>query len=188
MPISSSINDLRTVFDVVANNLPAAGVECLLVGGFAVNHYGYTRSTLDVDLMIVAEQKERVRQVMMQAGFTNVATHENVTFFNRSGSPLRIDFLNTDGATMTKMLERAAWSEFCSQRVRVPALTDLLAMKLFALSQAPGQRMEKDLPDIAWLAVVNGLDAEKDLHPLALRFANEAVFRRVREKIEEVLK
>ena len=34
----------------------------------------------------------------------------------------------------------------------------------------------------------NGLDVEKDLHPLALRFADEAVFRRVSEKIEEVLK
>ena len=28
----------------------------------------------------------------------------------------------------------------------------------------------------------NGLDVEKELHPLALRFADEALFRRVRKK------
>ena len=38
------------------------------------------------------------------------------------------------------------------------------------------------------LRLDNGLDVEKDLHPLALCFADEAVFRRVSEKIEEVLK
>ena len=32
----------------------------------------------------------------------------------------------------------------------------------------------------------NGLDTEADLHPLALRFADEEVFRRVCEKIEEI--
>jgi len=185
---SSLIGDLQAVFDMVANALPAAGVECLLVGGFAVNHYGYTRSTLDVDLMIVAEQKDSVRRAMIQAGFTNVAAHECVTFYNRPGSPLRVDFLNTDTATMARMLEGSTWAEFYGRSVRVPALMDLLAMKLFALSQAPGKRMDKDLPDIAWLAIVNGLDAERDLRPLALRFADDNVYQRVLEKIEAVLK
>jgi hypothetical protein len=179
---------LHDIFRVVADVLMPSGIDCLLIGGFAVNHYGYTRNTLDIDLMIVAEQKDDVRRAMMQAGFTNVAVHANVTFFNRPESPLRVDFLNTDRATMVKMLERATWAEFFGKKVRVPALTDLLSMKFFALAQAPGRRMDKDLPDIAWLAVVNGLDVEKDLHPLAMRFADENVFQRVCEKIKDVQK
>ena len=188
MSSPSPIQDLQAVFDVVANTLPAAGVECLLIGGFAVNHYGYTRNTSDVDVLIAAELRDSVRRVMRQSGFTNYAIHENVTFFNRSGSPLRVDFLNTDRATMTNMLERSTEAVFFGRNVRVPALMDLLAMKFFALSQAPGRRMDKDLPDIAWLAIVNELDAERDLHPLASRFADENVFRRVCEKMEEVLR
>jgi len=37
---SSLVSGLQIVFEVVVNKLSAAGVECLLVGGFAVNHYG----------------------------------------------------------------------------------------------------------------------------------------------------
>ena len=68
----------------------------------------------------------------------------------------------------------------------MPALPDLLAMKFFALSQAREKRADKDVPDIAWLTVLNGLDVESDLHPLALRFADDDVFRRVLAKIEEI--
>jgi len=85
---------------MVANKLPAAGVEYLLVGGFAVNYYGYTRSTVDVDWMIVAEQRDVVQAVMRREGFTNVAVHENVMFFQRPGTAWRVDFLHADWATM----------------------------------------------------------------------------------------
>ena len=47
-------NSVLRALGLISRELPAAGVESLLVGGMAVNHYGYTRSTLDVDLMIAA--------------------------------------------------------------------------------------------------------------------------------------
>jgi hypothetical protein len=43
---------LDTILALAARDLPAHGVDCLLIGGFAVNHHGYTRNTLDVDFMI----------------------------------------------------------------------------------------------------------------------------------------
>jgi hypothetical protein len=42
---------LNRILEIAAESLPAAGVDCLLIGGFAVNHYGYSRNTLDVDFM-----------------------------------------------------------------------------------------------------------------------------------------
>jgi len=183
---SSPLSDLQAVFDVVANTLPAAGVECLLVGGFAVNHYGYSRSTLDIDFMIVSDNRDAVREAMRNAGFTNISVLQNAMFFQRPGTTLRVDFLNTDKSSMAKMQKSAVQAEFCERKVRLPSLQDLLAMKFFALSQAFGRRADKDVPDIAWLTLANGLDVETDLRPLALRFANETVFRRVREKIMEI--
>lgn len=58
---------MKTVDEILAiasTRLPEAGVECLLIGGFAVNHYGYTRNTLDVDFMIVADRIDAVRKIM----------------------------------------------------------------------------------------------------------------------------
>ena len=177
------LGDLQSVFDLAAGALASSGVECLLIGGFAVNHYGYTRNTLDIDLMIASDKKDAVRRIMAQAGFTNVAAHENVTFFNRPGSPLRVDFLHVDAQTFAQLLAGASAVVLHGKLLRVPSLCDLLAMKFFALAQAPERRMEKDLPDIAYLSILNSLDLERDLHPLAQRDATEEIFQTVCKKI-----
>ena len=184
MPTFSSINDLQALLDLVVGKLSDAGVDCLLIGGFAVNHYGYTRNTLDVDWMIAANHQAVVRQIMQAAGFTNVAQHETVTFFNRPGSPLRVDFLPVDEQTMNNLLSDSVSVVLYGKSVHVPSLRNLLAMKFFALAQAPERRIDKDLPDIAFLAIINGLDSERDLHPLARQYATEVLFQKVCEKIK----
>jgi hypothetical protein len=100
-------DDFEVALDVFARELPAAGIGYLLVGGHAVNHYGLTRATQDLDFMIAAEDVEPVRRIMTNAGFTNVSEHEVVLFFNRPGSSLRIDFLRVDSETMRKLIEQA---------------------------------------------------------------------------------
>ncbi len=181
--MTSPANDLTELFALLADTLQATGVVCLLIGGFAVNHYGYTRNTLDIDLMIASDQREVVRKAMMRAGFTNVAAHDTVTFFNRPGSALRVDFLQVDAETMAKLFSGSSVITFYGHQVRVPSLSDLLAMKFFALSQAPERRMEKDLPDIAYLAILNDLDCERDLRPLARQYATEDIYQAVCKKI-----
>ena len=46
------MTNLETILDVASRQLSAASVDCVLIGGFAVNYHGYTRNTLDVDFMI----------------------------------------------------------------------------------------------------------------------------------------
>ena len=136
--------------------------------------------------MIVSEDRDAVRNTMRNAGFTSMSIQSNVMFFQWPGTTLRVDFPNTDKNTMSKMLEHAVRAEFFGRNVRVPALLDLLAMKFFALSQALGRRTDKDIPDIAWLSLINGLNVETDLYPLSLRFADENIFHRVSAKIKEI--
>ena len=54
-------DSVEFVFNVVGRQLPKAGVEFLMIGGHAVNHYGYSRATLDVDFMIAASDAAVVR-------------------------------------------------------------------------------------------------------------------------------
>ncbi|MDD5704293.1 MAG: nucleotidyltransferase [Kiritimatiellae bacterium] len=142
-------NTLQDVFRVVADVLAPAGTDCLLIGGFAVNHYGFSRSTLDIDLMILDDRRDDVREIMKREGFTNVTVHENVMFLHRAGALLRVDVLQVDADTMGQLLSRAEQGVVGGKTVRFPALRDLIAMKLFALAQNPERRMAKDLPDIA---------------------------------------
>jgi len=178
--------NLDKVLAIASTQLSAAGVDCVLIGGFAVNYYGYTRNTLDVDFMIVGQKVDAVRQIMKQAGFTSIAIHENVAFFTEPGFPLRVDFLRVDTATMQKLLANAVDARVYGHTLKVPALKDLLAMKIFALSQNTDRRKAKDLPDIAYLTVLNDLDVTSDIHPLCDRFGTNAVYELIREQVEEL--
>ena len=178
------MTNLETILDVASRQLSAAGVDCILIGGFAVNYHGYTRNTLDVDFMIVTEQLDAVRRIMTQAGFTNVAIENNVAFFNTPNSPLRVDFLRVDSETMRKLLANAMRASVHGYELKVPALRDLIAMKIFALSQDVARRMGKDLPDIAYLSVLHNLDLESDIRPLCDRFGTPHVYGLIRSQVE----
>ncbi|MDD2707209.1 MAG: nucleotidyltransferase [Verrucomicrobiae bacterium] len=174
---------LETILDI-ASQLPSAGVNCLLIGGFAVNYYGYTRNTLDVDFMIVSEQLDIVKRNMIQAGFTNISIQDNAAFFNFPGSPLRVDFLRTNDATMRQILAGASLVRLHGHEIKIPSLKDLIAMKIFSLSQEPVRRMGKDLPDIAYLSVLHNLDLEADLRPLCERFGTAESYELIRGQVE----
>lgn len=178
-------SDADRVFNVVCQRLPELGVAVLLVGGHAVNYYGFVRATQDIDFMVTDVDEPLLGQVMREAGFTNVAVYENVIFFSRPGSTLRVDFLKVDAETMEKLMARAVSVEyFGGHRVKVPALRDLLAMKLFALKVGTRGRKERDLLDIAHLVLENDLDVERDLKPLCEEFATKAIYSEICERIE----
>jgi predicted nucleotidyltransferase len=178
------MSSLDTILSLAATELPEAGVECLLIGGFAVNYYGYTRNTLDVDFMILGDHLDRVRQTMIRAGFTNVSIQDNVAFFNAPGSPLRVDFLRTDALTMQALLLNAVNIHLHGYGIKVPALKDLIAMKIFALSGDPARRLGKDLPDIAYLITLHELSLESDIRPLCSRFGTEQTYDLIRTQVE----
>ena len=121
---------LDRAFAAASEYLAAAGVECLLIGGFAVNHYGYSRSTLDVDFMIAADRLDEVRRVMIELGFSNVTVEDNVAFFSVPGSSLRVDFLRVEESTLRELLGRSAEALVHGHRLRVPALRDLISMNV----------------------------------------------------------
>ncbi|MBN1268558.1 MAG: hypothetical protein JXB04_03145 [Kiritimatiellae bacterium] len=85
--------DADHVLEFVSQRLPEAGIAVLMIGGHAVNYYGFVRATQDIDFMATDSDEHALRDVMSKGGFTNVASHENVIFFSRPDSPLRLDFL-----------------------------------------------------------------------------------------------
>ena len=182
------MTNLITILEVASRQLPAEGIDCLLVGGFAVNYHGYTRNTLDVDFMIAAEHLDAVRRIMTQAGFTNIEIRDNVAFFYAPGSPMRVDFLRVDGETMRKLLTNALVASVQGVRVKVPALRDLIGMKIFALSQDVSRRMGKDLPDIVYLSVLHNLDLASDIRPLCGQFGTSEVYELIRVQVEGLRK
>ncbi len=174
------------VFRIVTEKLPDAGIDCLLIGGFAVNHYGYTRNTLDVDFMIIGAVTEIVRRIMRDGGFLNMDERENVLFCSRPEGGPRVDFLKVDEGTMQKLQINAHEVIMQGVKLRLPCLRDLIAMKIFSLTQDTARRMAKDLPDIAYLSVINDLDLKVDLKPLCDRFGSPKIYKLIGDQIGEL--
>ncbi len=179
------MENMEIIFDVVGRVLPAVGVEFLLIGGHAVNHYGYSRATIDVDFMIASSHADAVRTAMRSAGFTNISQTDNVVFFNHPAIPHRVDFLQVDAETLRSLVGRASRIEYGGQSLLVPSLPDLIAMKLFALKQGSAQREAKDFPDIVNLVLEHGLDIEAELEPLCEKYADQEIYSRLARKIRE---
>lgn len=176
--------DADMVFDVVSLRLPAAGVSAVMIGGHAVNYYGVSRATQDIDFMVAATDEDAVRRVMQEAGFTNISLHETVMFFNRPGSPLRVDFLKVDRETLETLLANAKEVDyFGGHGIRVPQLRDLLGMKIFALSNGGAKREDKDFWDIVHLVIENHVNVEEELHELCQQFGTETIYTRLSAQI-----
>lgn len=180
-------HDIELVFDVVTTQLPAEGVDVLMIGGHAVNHYGFTRATQDIDFMIASADEDAVRNIMINFGYTNIAVHENVMFFSRPDESLRVDFLKVDRGTMEKLLVNSVEIDyFGKKRIRVPQLNDLLRMKIFALSQGGPRREDKDFADIVNLVFENNVDLCTTLKELCHDHGSDEIYSRLCVRIKEL--
>lgn len=58
-------------FDEILSAFALAGVEFLVVGGYAVNFYGYDRTTSDLDIWInpVESNKPKITQALVNLGY-----------------------------------------------------------------------------------------------------------------------
>jgi hypothetical protein len=70
--------------------LNSAKVEYLLVGGYAVGHYGYPRTTGDLDIWVPATSSnaKKIADVLCQFGFS--ADSVNAEMFSRPGQIVRM--------------------------------------------------------------------------------------------------
>src|SRR5512142_2141053 len=125
-------------FRELLESLNSAGVRYLVLGGYAVNHYGYRRATDDLDIWIALdpENAEKVSTVLQQfAGFP--ASRVKPSMFRAKGKifmfgrePVRVDIL-TDPSGLDFETSHARRNVIDWDGVQVPLVSfeDLKANK-----------------------------------------------------------
>lgn len=127
-------------------------VKFILVGGYALGALGYPRSTLDIDLWVMASPENAVAVIralnLFGAPLSGVSEADFATegtIFQIGVAPRRIDIVTKiDGVPFTDAYPRAEVVEIEGVSVRVLSLQDLLANK-----RASGRL--KDLADVQLL-------------------------------------
>lgn len=128
--------------------LNRAGVDYIMVGGWAVNLHGYVRATIVLDIWILADQ-ENARKVYAALGEFGAPLGEvkpedftqDGTIFQIGVAPCRIDVINKiDGVKYAEASPRAVQKTIEGVPVRIISREDLIANK-----RASGRT--KDLAD-----------------------------------------
>jgi len=125
------------------------GVQYCVIGGQAVNAYVEPLVSLDLDVVIAAEQLAEVEALLeREFGVKRFPHRLNVSV---AGSDLRVQ-IQTD-ARYADFPARAEVHTTLGRPLRVAALTDVLQGKLWAAQDSArwGSQRQKDLADIARL-------------------------------------
>lgn len=128
--------------------LNKAGVDYIMVGGWAVNLHGYVRATIDLDIWILADlgNARKVYAALGEFGAPLVGVSPDDfaadgTIFQIGVAPCRIDIINKiDGVKYAEASSRAIEKMIEGVPVRIISREDLIANK-----RASGRT--KDLAD-----------------------------------------
>ncbi len=140
-------NGRTDVLGVFLRILDETGSAYCVVGGLAVNAYAEPLISLDLDMVVAAGDIDKVCEAAAADGFA-VERFEHSVNLKSDASDFRIQ-LQTD-PRYQEFIARAEMKEVLGYRLKVAAVEDVLAGKVWAYSDATrrASKRQKDLLDI----------------------------------------
>lgn len=175
----------RSAFHLISDLVKKAGITCVLIGGFAVNYYKFSRQSADVDFLITEEDFNKIEDYLGQSGYTKESSQKVfVRLKSKSLDLMDIDFMFVDKETLGKITADAKEVVIAKHKFLIPSLINLIALKLHSLKYNFDLRRTKDLFDIVSLIKLNNLNAKtKKFHQLCLKYASEDIYQKILENI-----
>ena len=154
-----------------------AGIPLLLAGGWAVNSYGFSRNTLDVDWVCARGRAQDAITLMSDLGFDAVSDGMATRFrYRRDFAFPAIDLIWVNDETFARMIGEID----PGLGVRLVTFEGLIAMKLHALKDDE-QRKGRDLRDLQELLAKHpGRIPEQDLRGMCAKYAGHGAYDRLR--------
>ena len=129
--------DLYTHFKQVIFALDDAEVEFLVVGGIALNFYVAPRTTVDIDLMILAQNVERAIEALKSLGYRQFdptmrfgeVLVERLTYMEEGEQFLKVDLLIALGEPFLSIWHKREFFEYEGRRIGVVSRKGLIELK-----------------------------------------------------------
>lgn len=176
----------QSIFHLISDLTKKEGVSCILIGGFAINYYRVTRQTADVDFLITKDDFDKIITILEKAGYKKDLIQENFAQLKSTQlSLLDVDFIFVDQDTLTKILKESQEIEIAKQKLLVPSLDHLIALKLHSIKYNPKLRLTRDLPDIINLIRINEIDFKNNnFKELCLKFGTDEIYNKILEALK----
>ncbi|MBU0951285.1 MAG: nucleotidyltransferase [Elusimicrobia bacterium] len=140
--------NFEKVFKLLISEFQNNKVEFALIGGHALYYSKVSRTTLDIDFMVLLDQSDLVNNIMKKYGYKVLQKTENVANYLSDFTDLgQVDFLFAHRKYALNMLSRAKYKDVFGQQIKVIGPEDIIGLKIQAISNDP-QRYHQDIADI----------------------------------------
>lgn len=142
--------DFILVFKFLIENFQKKNIDFAVIGGLALQSAGVPRTTFDIDLLILSEHREKVKDIMVKHGWELIHESEDVLNFSSKKFELgKVDFLLAHRKYARAMLENAKSREIFGGKfkIKVIRIEDQIGLKVQSSSNDP-QRLHQDMADI----------------------------------------
>lgn len=137
--------NLRSILKLIHSLLDQNGVEHALIGGLALTCYGGTRATIDLDLLIDEENKEKIKTLFLANGFNLAYESQEVLQFSGIGY---VDIILARRPISKKILVDANLGG--PEGIKFVKVEDLIGLKIQAYVNDPARELQ-DKADIQFL-------------------------------------
>lgn len=169
------------IFEMLARESDTRRLPFLIIGGHAVNAYGYSRFTKDLDILGNAAQRADWRAALIQNGLALFRDGGAFLQFSApAGSKWPLDLMLVNEGTFSKLRADAREHQIGGRSFLIPSLDGLFALKFHVLKQKIPGRGYKDLMDILTLAECNGIDLQSNrVKNLCEKFGSPEIYERI---------
>lgn len=141
------------IFKFLVENLSRGKIDFALMGGFALQAAGVTRTTQDIDLLVLSKDSSKIKEIMFKHGYELLYESEEVLNFTSKNFELgRVDFLLAHRKYTLAMLKRAKEEPVLEGKFKIKVLNteDQIGLKVQASSNNP-KRLRHDMADVRML-------------------------------------
>ena len=159
----------------------------LLIGGHAINAYGISRQTGDIDLLVRRRQKHKWLELLTKLRYSVGQDDDRFSRFRPDTIVAwPIDLMYVDDETFDKLFAESQGSDLGIVIVRVPSARHLAILKIHALKHFQAHRNAKDYNDLIQLLGSKRAEiSAEDLKALCERYADLNLFNRIIADIKE---
>ena len=158
----------------------------LIVGGHAVNLYGFARETADLDLLVCMQDRAAWITLFASLDYRIFSEAPNfVQLASDKAAAWPIDLMLVRPATFKPMFDDSRVVEFYGTSSRIPSLEHLIALKLHALKNTRPHRFLKDFLDVENLLRINQLDVKSEkIRRWFEKYASMDLYEKIRAALE----
>ena len=169
------------LFETIDRETRKRQLRFLIIGGLAINQYGYSRETADVDLLVCSDDRAKWLELLAAFGY---GIFNDGGYFVQFSPPEQsawpVDLMLVQKKTFQPMDEASREVDVYGITARIPSLEHLIALKLHTLKNTRLHRFLKDFLDVENLIRINHVDlASENMRQLFLRYGTAELYEKI---------